>query len=106
MSLTSPTPKTAGSPFQAQRPQSTDHSNFHPAYPNTVTVFGFMTAHAESILRHFHSVGRIENYWHVGNGNWMCIKYAREQDAYQALSRHGCIILDETMIGVVITTPV
>uniref|UniRef100_A0A1B6L809 Nucleoporin NUP53 n=1 Tax=Graphocephala atropunctata TaxID=36148 RepID=A0A1B6L809_9HEMI len=75
--------------------QSTDESE------KWVTVFGFPSSAATSILGQFSQVGHILEHRFPGQGNWVSICYTSKLDARRALSYNGKILGGHTMIGVV-----
>lgn len=66
-----------------------------------ITVFGFHSSRAASVIREFSKFGSISQTRSAIQGNWLHIQYSSSYEARHALSYHAHLLFGDLMIGVV-----
>ena len=69
------------------------------ALRDRVVVFGLPADSVQNVLRKFQEFGDIVDY-HVGQGNWMIIRYATALQAEKALSQTSVLLSSNVLLGV------
>lgn len=79
---------------EVSRPLETDR-----ALRDRVVVFGLPADSVQNVLRKFQEFGDIVDY-HVGQGNWMIIRYATPLQAEKALGQTSVLLSSNVLLGV------